>query len=68
MIKFEADQQYRALLRLPCLFDPDVAALRECAAVLGRRVVLRRVDWSDQREAKTTEYTIRPGAGGGGEA
>lgn len=46
MSKFEADQQYRALLRLPCLFDPDVAALRECAAVLGRRVVLRRWDWS----------------------
>lgn len=65
MSRFEADQQYRALLRLPCLFDPDVAALRECAAVLGVSVTLRRINWSDQREATITEYTIRPGAAGG---
>ncbi len=59
MGKFEADQRLRALLRQPCLFDPDVAELAACAAALGRRLRLRRVDFVT---GDTVEYVIGAGA------
>lgn len=59
MSKFKADQRLRALLRQPCLFDPDVAELAACAAVLGRRLQLRRVDFAT---GETIEYVIGAGA------
>lgn len=59
MSKFEADQRLRALLRQPCLFDPDVAELAACAAVLGRRLRLRRVDFVT---GDTVEHVIGAGA------
>lgn len=59
MSKFEADQRLRALLRQPCLFDPDVAELAACAAVLGRRLRLRRVDFVS---GAAVEYVIGAGA------
>lgn len=59
MSKFEADQRLRALLRQPCLFDPDVAELAACAAVLGRRLRLQRVDFVT---GDTVEYVIGAGA------
>lgn len=68
MTRAYADGRLRAILRLPALFDPDVAELRECAAVLGVVLTIRRIDWSDQCEAKTTEYQIGRGAPGGGES
>lgn len=59
MGKFEADQRLRALLRQPCLFDPDVAELAACAAALGRRLRLRRVDFVS---GAAVEYVIGAGA------
>lgn len=61
MNRFEADQRLRALLRQPCLFDPDVAELAACAAVLGRRLRLRRVDFVS---GAAVEYVIGAGADG----
>lgn len=58
MGKFEADQRLRALLRQPCLFDPDVAELAACAAALGRRLRLRRVDFAT---GDAVEYVIGAG-------
>ena len=59
MSKFEADQQLRALLRQPCLFDPNVTELAACAAALGRRLRLRRVDFVS---GAAVEYVIGAGA------
>lgn len=61
MGKFEADQRLRALLRQPCLFDPDVAELAACAAALGRRLRLRRVDFVS---GAAVEYVIGAGVDG----
>ena len=63
MSKFEADQKLRAILRLPSIFDADAAELAECAAVLGRRVVLRRWDWSAGDVVVTERVVGCDGAG-----
>ena len=68
MSKFEADQKLRAILRLLSIFDADAAELAECAAVLGRRVVLRRWDWS-AGDVVVTDRVVGAGvASNGGEA
>ena len=50
-----ADERLRLLLRQPALFDPDVAELRVLCRVLGVRLKIRRVEFT---EGGVSEYLI----------
>lgn len=55
LTRAHADERLRLLLRLPALFDPDIAELRILCRVLGVRLKIRRVEFA---EGGVFEYVI----------